>query len=100
MSAGKPGRDASSEPRSTESEAAPARPGRSRRHVPGTVTLLAVGPQGWAVAERRIDHPTPMIVAEVADQLRAAVRSDTGWLPTILVLDETGADVSRRYPVD
>ncbi len=78
-----------------------AEPVRSRvRGLDAAVTLLAIGPQGWAVAERRIDHPTPLIVADVADQLRAAVRSDTGWTPTVLVLDRSGDDVSSRYPVE
>jgi hypothetical protein len=65
-----------------------------------TVAVLAIGRQGWAVAERRIEHATPLVVEAIAEQLRGMVRADSGWMPTIVVLDVTGDDVSARYRVE
>jgi len=65
-----------------------------------TVAVLAIGRQGWAVAERRIEHATPLVVEAVAEQLRGMVRADSGWMPTIVVLDATGDDVTARYRVE
>ena len=64
------------------------------------VTVQAIGPQGWAVAERMVDHSTPLVVEQAADELRATVRSDSGWLPRLVVLDEQGRDVTAAYDVN
>jgi hypothetical protein len=63
-------------------------------------TMQALGPDGWAVAERFVDHPSPMILEDVAEQLRALVRVETGWTPTVRLLDPRGRDVSARYELD
>ena len=65
-----------------------------------TVEVLAIGRQGWAVAERRIEHATPLVVEAIAEQMRGTVRADSGWMPTIVVLDAAGDDVTARYRVD
>lgn len=41
-----------------------------------------------------------MIVEQVADELRSAVRSDTGWIPQIVVLDDHGNDVTAVFNVN
>jgi hypothetical protein len=70
------------------------------RSAPRAAVVRAIGRDGWAVAERPVDYPTPLVVERVADELRAAVRSDTGWTPAIRVLDELGRDVTSRYAVE
>ncbi len=74
----------------------------SRRRSPaqGPITILAIGKQGWAVAERQVERPTALIIGAIAEQLRGIVRADTGWMPSIVVLDGAGADVTDEYPVD
>lgn len=71
-----------------------------RRMEKRPAVVRAVGRDGWVVAERPVDYPTPLAVERVADELRAAVRSDTGWTPTVIVLDEAGRDVTARYGVN
>lgn len=63
-------------------------------------TVQAIGPDGWAIAERSVDSATPMTVKQTADELRATVRSDSGWLPRIVVLDEQDRDVTDTYNVN
>jgi len=69
-----------------------------RRHR--AVTVQAIGPQGWAVAERIIDSSAPLVVEQAAEALRATVRSDSGGLPRLVVLDEYGRDVTAAYRVN
>jgi len=64
------------------------------------LTVFAIGRDGWAVAERPIDFVSAIVVESVADELRAAVRSDTGWTPTIVVVDRYGRDVTPDFKVD
>jgi hypothetical protein len=63
-------------------------------------TVQALGHDGWVVAERSVDHPSSLILDQVADQLRAHVRGETGWTPTLRVLDPQGRDVSARFRLD
>jgi hypothetical protein len=65
-----------------------------------SVTIQAIGPQGWPVAERVVDYVTEITVEDAAEQLRAAVRSDYGWQATIVVRDARGRDITRRYRVN
>ncbi len=71
----------------------------SGRHAP-PLTVFAIGRDGWAVAERPVDFVNEMVVESVADELRAAVRNDTGWTPAIVVVDSYGCDVTHRFKVD
>jgi hypothetical protein len=73
---------------------------RSQGSIPGRVTLLAIGPDGWPCSERIVDRAVPLIVEQVADDLRSAVRSDSGWLPRIAVLDERGRDITASFNVN
>lgn len=66
----------------------------------GSATIQAIGPDGWAVTERVVDHAVGLVVEEVAAELRAAVRRDTGWQPRIVVLDDRGRDISTHYDVN
>jgi hypothetical protein len=61
------------------------------------VTVLAVGREGWVVAERRLDHGLAGLVEDAADALRSVVRNDTGWEARILVIDAEGRDVTARF---
>ncbi len=72
----------------------------SRSSTPGPATLYAIGPDGWPCAERIVDHAVPLIVEQVADELRSAVRSDSRWLPRIAVLDEHGRDITASFNVN
>lgn len=69
-----------------------------RRRPP--LTVFAIGRDGWAVAEQPIDFVSAIVVESVADELRAAVLSDTGWTPTIVVVDRYGRDVTPDFKVD
>jgi L,D-peptidoglycan transpeptidase YkuD (ErfK/YbiS/YcfS/YnhG family) len=84
--------------RGVERDPAPVQ--RIPRQQTGTVTVLAIGRQGWAVAERRVDGGTPLVVEAVAEQLRGQVRADTGWMPAIIVLDACGDEVTARFRVE
>ncbi len=84
--------------RGIERDRAPVR--RTPHQQTGTVTVLAIGRKGWAVAERRVDGGTPMVVEAVAEQLRGQVRADTGWMPAIIVLDASGDEVTARFRVE
>ena len=68
--------------------------------VPASAVVRAIGRDGWAIAERPVDYPTRLVVERVTNELRAMVRSDTGWTPTIVVLDEAGRDVTPRFEVN
>jgi hypothetical protein len=69
-----------------------ARP--KRGPIPSRWMVQAIGPDGWVVAERSVDRPNRMLLEDVAEQLRALVRSETGWTPRLRVLDSGGHDVS------
>ena len=71
-----------------------------RRPSARSAVVRAVGRDGWVVAERPVDYPTRLVVERVADDLRAAVRRDTGWAPTMMVFDEEGRDITSRYDVN
>jgi hypothetical protein len=71
----------------------PARPSPNLR-------ILAIGPNGWAVAERIVEHPIPMLVEQAAEELRWAIRSETGRTPLIMVLDDRGRDLTRSFDVN
>ena len=73
---------------------------RHRRQQPGPVTVIAIGREGWAVADRRVDVPLPTLVEDAAEQLRALVRSEHGWQPRIVVLTADGQDISTEFRVD
>ncbi len=62
--------------------------------------VRAIGPEGWALAERPVDLPTTLVVERVADELRATMRHEIGWTPTIVVLDNDGRDVTAAYEVN
>ena len=64
------------------------------------VVVRAIGSQGWAVAERPVDHPTLLSVERVADELRSTVRSETGRTPIIVVTDPDERDVTAAYEVN
>jgi hypothetical protein len=72
---------------------------RPQGSIRGRVTLFAIGPNGWPHSERIVDRAVPLIVEEVADELRSAVRSASGWLPRIAVLDERGRDITASFNV-
>ncbi len=72
--------------------------GTHRRAAP--LTVFAIGRDGWPVAERPVDFVDAIIVESVADELRAAVRNDTEWTPTIVVVDKDGRDVTLDFKVD
>jgi hypothetical protein len=40
------------------------------------------------------------LVEDAAEQLRAAVRSESGWTPPIVVSDMRGREVTFRYNVN
>jgi hypothetical protein len=63
-------------------------------------TVQALGHDGWVVAERSVDHPSSPILEDVAEQLRALVRGETGWTPTVPALDPQGRDVSASFRLD
>jgi len=63
-------------------------------------TIQAIGAEGWAVAERMVDARSPLVVEEAADELRAAVRSDRGWIPRLVVFDDQGLDVTANFDVN
>ncbi len=71
-----------------------------KRRAAWPAVVRAIGPHGWVAAERPVDYPTRLVVERVADELRAAVRSDTGWTPTLIVLDENGRDITCHYDVN
>ncbi|HTS15267.1 MAG TPA: hypothetical protein VMH24_06345 [Candidatus Sulfotelmatobacter sp.] len=62
--------------------------------------IRAIGPMGWVVAERPLDTASPITVEDAVEALRSSVRSETGWVPRIVILDHDGRDVSTRYRVD
>ncbi len=62
--------------------------------------VRAIGPEGWALAERPVDWPSSLVVERVADELRATMRNEIGWTPTIVVLDHDGRDVTAAYEVN
>lgn len=78
------------------SRPAARRAGREARPA----TICAIGPGGWAVAERSVDYATTMLVEQAADELRSGVRSETGWTPRMVVLDDRGRDVTADYRVN
>jgi hypothetical protein len=63
-------------------------------------TVQALSNDGWVVAERSVHDPSSLIRDYVAEQLRALVRSETRWTPTLRVLDPLGRDVSARFRLD
>lgn len=73
---------------------------RCRYHAARGVTIRAIGPEGWPVAERPVDDPGAITVESVAEALRAGVRNDTGWTPRIVVLAPDGRDITSAYRVD
>ena len=75
-------------------------PAQVRRRRAPLRTVCVIGPDGWMVAERPVDFAAAMVVESVADELRALVRSDSGWTPTIVMLDQRGRDVTQHYSVN
>lgn len=63
------------------------------------VRIVAIGREGWPLAERLLETATRIVIEDTADQVRGLVRADTGWTPTIRVLDEDGNDLSSLYNV-
>jgi hypothetical protein len=73
---------------------------RSPHQRAARLTVFAIGHDGWPVAERPLDFVDPMIVESAAEELRAAVRNDTGWAPRIVIVDWHGHDVTSRFRVE
>jgi hypothetical protein len=71
---------------------------RPRQPV-GPFVVRAIGRDGWPVAERPVDRGASLQVVLVADELRAQVLADVGWLPRIVVVDARGRDVSEAFEV-
>ena len=69
---------------------------RQRRRA----TVSAIGPDGWPCAERPVECAIALIVEQVADELRSAVRSDTSWVPRIVVHDHDGNDITAEFNVN
>lgn len=64
------------------------------------VTIYAIGPDGWPIVERRVDFATRLVVEDTVDAVRAAARAETGWDPTIVIRDDRGQNVGRRFGID
>jgi hypothetical protein len=70
---------------------------RTIRRSARWVTIVAIGPDGWAVVERTVDYASQQVVEDAIGAVQAAARGLTGQDATIVVRDGRGRNVSARY---